>query len=137
MKTSISKEKFVCPRCLRSQWLRGHAIFELYNQISSRKLKVRKTVFIWGPGQIFYAKKWSKVSWQYPYKKPFYRFLYEITKCSKFNDLFVQVLKSFCFFTFRRYSYFNLAQKKQQIFVFRFILTLFIWNKKMLYLVLG
>ena len=32
MKTSVSKEKYVCPQCC---WLRGHVIFELGNGISS------------------------------------------------------------------------------------------------------
>ena len=42
MKTPLPKEIFACPR---SQGLRGHSLFELFDRISSRKWKVRETVF--------------------------------------------------------------------------------------------
>ena len=42
MKTPLNKEKFACPL---SQLLRGHTIFKLFDWISSRNEKVRKTYF--------------------------------------------------------------------------------------------
>ena len=42
MKTPLPKEIFACPR---SQGLRGHSLLELFDRITSRKWKVRETVF--------------------------------------------------------------------------------------------
>ena len=74
MKASVSKENFTCPR---SCWLRRHAIFELCDRISSRKLKSSRNrfrLFIRGPGRIFYANQWSKISfWLFSKLLLFYR----------------------------------------------------------------
>ena len=57
-------------QCQRSHLLRGHT----FSRISLRKRNISQNhfcLFIWGPGEVFWSTKVSKISWHCPFKLGF------------------------------------------------------------------